>query len=65
MSASGCRSRSNPSATSFGLLDLNTGEQETVDDIQSFSFSEDGLYLALRRYKPDEKKSDGVDVVVR
>ena len=54
-----------PVRNKLGLLDLNTGEQETVDDIQSFSFSEDGLYLALRRYKPDEKKSDGVDVVVR
>ncbi|MDE2762548.1 MAG: hypothetical protein OXK74_07145 [Gemmatimonadota bacterium] len=54
-----------PVRNKLGLLDLGTGEQETVDDIQSFSFSEDGLYILLRRYKPDGKKSEGVDVVVR
>ena len=54
-----------PVRNKLGLLDFQTGEQETVDDIQSFSFSEDGAYLALRRYKPQEKESSGVDVVVR
>ena len=54
-----------PVRTKLGLLDFQTGEQETIDDIQSFTFSEDGRYLALRRYKPQEKESSGVDVVVR
>ena len=54
-----------PVRTKLGLLDFETGEQETIDDIQSFTFSEDGRYLALRRYKPQEKESSGVDVVVR
>ena len=54
-----------PVRNKLGLLNLLTGEQETVDDIQSFSFSEDGLYMALRRYKAEGKKSEGVDVVVR
>ena len=54
-----------PVRTTLGLLDFQTGEQETIDDIQSFTFSEDGRYLALRRYKPQEKESSGVDVVVR
>ena len=59
------RKQKKPVRNKLGLLDLHTGEQDTIDDIESFSFSEDGLYLALRRYKPDGKKSDGVDVVVR
>ena len=59
------RKQKKPVRNKLGLLDLGTGEQETVDDIQSFSFSEDGLFIALRRYKPDGKKSNGVDVVVR
>ena len=54
-----------PVRTKLGLLDFQTGEQETIDDIQTFTFSEDGRYLALRRYKPQEKESSGVDVVVR
>ncbi|MXX33859.1 MAG: S9 family peptidase [Gemmatimonadetes bacterium] len=54
-----------PVRTKLGLLDFQTGEQETIDDIQSFTFSPDGRYLALRRYKPQEKESSGVDVVLR
>lgn len=48
----------------LGLLNLETGEQTTRDDFASFLFSDDGRYLALRRYKPEDKESDGVDVVV-
>ncbi|MDE2974524.1 MAG: prolyl oligopeptidase family serine peptidase [Gemmatimonadota bacterium] len=59
------RKRERPVRNDLGLLDLRTGDRETVEGIRSFSFSEDALYLALRRYKPDGKKSDGADVVVR
>jgi dipeptidyl aminopeptidase/acylaminoacyl peptidase len=48
----------------LGLLNLETGEQRTRDDFASFVFSDDGRYLALRRYKPEDKESEGVDVVV-
>ena len=51
--------------TKLGLLNLRTGEQETIDDIQSFSFSDDGLYMTLRLYKPEGRESNGVDVLVR
>ena len=54
-----------PVKNKLGLLNLQTGEQETIDDIQSFSFSDNGLFLALRLYKPEGKESDGVDVLVR
>ncbi|MDA0330330.1 MAG: hypothetical protein O2958_15160, partial [Gemmatimonadetes bacterium] len=48
----------------LGLLNLETGEQTIRDDFESFSFSDDGRYLAMRRYRPKDKKSEGVDVVV-
>ena len=48
----------------LGLLNLETGEQLVRDDFASFQFSDDGRYLALRRYKPKDKESNGVDVVV-
>ena len=48
----------------LGLLNLRTGEQTTREAFEGFSFSDDGRYLALRRYKPKDKDSDGVDVVV-
>lgn len=48
----------------LGLLNLETGEQTERADFASFSFSDDGRWLALTRYKPEDKKSDGVDVVV-
>ena len=57
--------RNEPVHNGAGLLDLESGEQEQIDDVESFSLSGDGRYLALRRYKPDGKKSSGVDVVVR
>ena len=58
------RARS-PVRNTLGLMNLLTGEQEEIEDIQSFSFSDDGAYLAIRRYKPEDKESDGVDVIVR
>ncbi len=60
--AQGARS---PVRNTLGLMNLLTGEQEEIEDIQSFSFSDDGAYLAIRRYKPEDKESDGVDVIVR
>lgn len=56
--------RDEPVYDQLGLLNLETGEQTVRDDFASFVFSDDGRYLALRRYKPEDKESDGVDVVV-
>lgn len=39
----------------LGLLNLATGEQTTVDGIESFAFSANGAYLAMRRYAPERK----------
>jgi dienelactone hydrolase len=48
----------------LGLLNLVTGEQTVRDDFEAFTFSDAGRYIALQRYKPKDKESDGVDVVV-
>ena len=52
--------------SSVGLVDLGTGEVEALEDVQSFSFSGDGAYLALQRYAPSgEREASGMDLVVR
>ncbi|HBV06262.1 MAG TPA: S9 family peptidase [Gemmatimonadetes bacterium] len=58
------RSRDEAIYDKLGLLNLETGEQTVRADFASFHFSDDGRYLALRRYKPKDRESDGVDVVV-
>ncbi len=57
--------RREPVRNDMGLLNLRTGEQETIEDISSFSFSGDGRHLALQRYEPEEQESAGADAIVR
>jgi dipeptidyl aminopeptidase/acylaminoacyl peptidase len=55
-----------PARNSAGLVDLGTGEVETMEDIAGFEFSADGRYLVLQRYGPSgEREASGVDIVVR
>ena len=54
-----------PVRNALGLLNLGTGEQERIDEVESFSLSDDGRYVALRRYRPEGRESTGVDAVVR
>ena len=54
-----------PVRSDLGLLNLATGEQETIEEVESFSLSDDGRFLAISRYRPEDKESRGVDVVVR
>ena len=39
----------------LGLLNLTSGEQSVIDGVESFSFSANGAYLAMRRYAPERK----------
>ena len=41
-----------PIQNKLGLMDLSSGAMATVDGIQSFSFSSNGAYIAMRRYAP-------------
>jgi acetyl esterase/lipase len=47
------RSEQRPVQNKLGLLNLASGETTTIDGIESFSFSPDGAYLALRPYGPE------------
>jgi dipeptidyl aminopeptidase/acylaminoacyl peptidase len=46
------RTERRPIQNKLGLLNLTNGKTTTVDGVQSFSFSGDGAYLAMRRYPP-------------
>src|SRR5215471_7425794 len=46
------RTANRPVQNSLGILNLATGESSTVEGIESFAFSGDGKYLAMRRYQP-------------
>lgn len=54
-----------PARNKLGLLNLSNGEEITVENVASSSFSDDGKYLIMRRYKIDGRKSGGVDIVLR
>ena len=43
----------------LGLLNLATGEQTTIDAIQSFAFSPTGAWLAMRHYPPEAAGNSG------
>src|SRR5215510_2139048 len=46
----------------LGLLNLATGDQTTVDGVESFAFSANGAYLAMRRYAPEPKDNPPAEV---
>jgi dipeptidyl aminopeptidase/acylaminoacyl peptidase len=46
------RTARQPVQNKLGLINLTSGEMATIDGIQSFGFSGDGKYLAMRRYAP-------------
>ncbi len=43
----------------LGLMNLETGEQTTIDAIQSFSFSPNGAWIAMRHYPPNRGNNQG------
>ena len=44
----------------LGLINLTSGEQTTIEGIESFAFSPTGSYLAIRRYAPETKETPEV-----
>ena len=47
------RKDNRPIQNKLGLLNVTTGEQTAIDAIQSFSFSPNGTWLAIRHYPPE------------
>jgi dienelactone hydrolase len=50
-----------PVPKKIGLLNLATGELSTVDGMESFAFSPDGAWLAMRHTPPEKKDPDKKD----
>jgi dipeptidyl aminopeptidase/acylaminoacyl peptidase len=50
---------------SAGILDLATGEESVFPNVESFTFSKDGRYLAMLGYPPDEPEGAAADLVLR
>jgi dipeptidyl aminopeptidase/acylaminoacyl peptidase len=46
------RRESRPVENKLGLLNLATGDQTTIDSVESFAFSPTGAWIAIRRYPP-------------
>src|SRR5262245_59603260 len=46
------RTAQRPIENKLALINLTSGETSTIDGIQSFSFSPDGAYVAMRLYPP-------------
>ncbi|MDA1027708.1 MAG: prolyl oligopeptidase family serine peptidase [Bacteroidetes bacterium] len=51
--------------TALGLMNLSTAKVDTIKAVQSATFSDDGKYLAIRKYKAEGVKTEGSDLVVR
>ncbi|HMO14032.1 MAG TPA: prolyl oligopeptidase family serine peptidase [Pirellulaceae bacterium] len=54
-----------PIRTKLGLRNLITGHKTEIDNVASFAFSEDGRFLVMNRYPMKDRKSSGVDLVLR
>jgi len=52
-----------PVPKKIGILNLTTGDLSTVDGIESFAFSPDGAWLAMRRTPPEKKDSSDASEV--
>src|SRR5580693_1758794 len=49
------RQQKKPIQRKMGRLNLATGDQVVVDAVETFSFSPNGTYLAMRKYAPEKK----------
>ena len=59
------RKSNKPIQMKMGLLNLETGKDIVFEDVNSFTFSEDGKYLAMKKYKVSSQKSNGSDIILR
>ncbi len=51
--------------TKLGLRNLLTGDRVEIDNVASFALSQDGRFLAMRRYPPKDSKAEGAGLVLR
>src|SRR5262245_63619955 len=58
------RKEKKPIQRKLGALNLASGEQVVVDGVESFAFSANGAFLAMRRYAPERKDAPAPDTTV-
>ena len=59
------RKSKKPVQMKMGLLNLETGKDNTFEGVISFTFSENGKYLAMKKYKAASIKSKGSNLILR
>ena len=61
------RKQKKPVHRTLGLLNLESGDTTLVESVADFAFSDDGRYLAMRRYPPQEAPDEmrGADLLIR
>ena len=54
-----------PIHRSFGLINMTSGDSLTIENVSAFRFSDNGQFVAIKRYLPKGSKQKGGDVIVR
>lgn len=54
-----------PVKLKLGIMNLASAEIDTFHNISSYEFSDDGRFLLMNKYKADEVKTPGTDVIMR
>lgn len=49
----------------LGLMNLHSSEVDTFNNIASYEFSDDGRFLMMNKYRPDESSIRGSDIILR
>jgi len=49
----------------LGIMDMVTGDTTLVEAVRSFAFSEDGPWLAMRGYRPEDGEGRAAPLVIR
>jgi dipeptidyl aminopeptidase/acylaminoacyl peptidase len=56
---------SQPVRSKLGIVDLRSGMTTVIDDVAGFDFSGDSRFISMRGYAAGDRKTEGVDVIVR
>lgn len=54
-----------PVRNKLGLMNLTTTEVDTFDNVQEYEFADSSTFLVMKKYKPDEVKTEGTDIILR
>jgi dipeptidyl aminopeptidase/acylaminoacyl peptidase len=58
------RAERKPIRTKLGILELASGQERIIDDVQRFRFTKGGRFLLAHRYRPETRKEGGSDLTI-